>query len=116
MPAAIRGMKHVTMALGHRTSTPMTRSLFLVSTATSSSVTTMTSKAFRLRMNAFRPLGGTAAVAVAALMGAMKLREPKGNLREALLKQKFLFHGAGSANIGLMRLLSEEVGLFSSSS
>ena len=28
--------------------------------------------------------------------------------QESLLKQTFLFHGAGSANIGLMRLLNEE--------
>lgn len=28
--------------------------------------------------------------------------------QETLLKEKFLFHGAGSANIGLMRLLHYE--------
>lgn len=54
---------------------------------------------------------GTAAVALAALLGAMKLRDASSNLRESLLKQTFLFHGAGSANIGLMRLLNEEAGV-----
>ena len=54
---------------------------------------------------------GTAAVALAALLGSMKLRDPTCNVREALLKQTFLFHGAGSANIGLMKLLNEEAGV-----
>jgi len=51
---------------------------------------------------------GTAAVALAALLGSFRLRDPGCNLRESLKQQKYLFHGAGSANIGLMRLLSEE--------
>jgi len=51
---------------------------------------------------------GTAAVAVAGLMGAMKLKKPMlKSLREELTKEVFLFHGAGSANIGVMRLLTE---------
>jgi len=54
---------------------------------------------------------GTAAVALAALLGSMRLRDPKCDLRATLLKQTFLFHGAGSANIGLMRLLHEEAGV-----
>ncbi|CAJ1368803.1 unnamed protein product [Effrenium voratum] len=55
---------------------------------------------------------GTAAVALAALLGAMRLRDPRcPSMRESLTKQKFLFHGAGSANIGLMRLLNEEAGV-----
>ncbi|CAK9080332.1 NADP-dependent malic enzyme (NADP-ME) [Durusdinium trenchii] len=54
---------------------------------------------------------GTAAVALAALLGAMKLRNPYSDPKETLLKEKFLFHGAGSANIGLMRLLHYEAGV-----
>merc|ERR1719215_1943972 len=52
---------------------------------------------------------GTASVCVAALMGAMKLQKPTSkSLREDLKKETFLFHGAGSANIGAMRLLVEQ--------
>mmetsp|Transcript_159961 Transcript_159961/g.307017 ORF Transcript_159961/g.307017 Transcript_159961/m.307017 type:complete len:653 (-) Transcript_159961:53-2011(-) len=59
---------------------------------------------------------GTAAVALAGLFGAVKLRDPGCvDLRSALLKEKFFFHGAGSANIGLMKLLNEEVGVPKSS-
>eukprot|EP00931_Biecheleriopsis_adriatica_P063264 TRINITY_DN38273_c0_g1_i1.p1 TRINITY_DN38273_c0_g1~~TRINITY_DN38273_c0_g1_i1.p1 ORF type:complete len:646 (+),score=140.72 TRINITY_DN38273_c0_g1_i1:96-2033(+) len=55
---------------------------------------------------------GTAAVALAALFGAMKLRDPTcSDLKSALLKETFFFHGAGSANIGLMKLLHEEAGV-----
>lgn len=49
---------------------------------------------------------GTASVAIAGLFGAMKLKKPSTtNLREELKKETFLFHGAGSANIGSMKLL-----------
>lgn len=59
---------------------------------------------------------GTASVGVAALLGAMRLRDSAcANLGEALRKQTFLFHGAGSANIGIMRLLCEEGGVPKSS-
>ncbi|CAE8630418.1 unnamed protein product, partial [Polarella glacialis] len=55
---------------------------------------------------------GTAAVAVAGLLGAIKLRRPDcTNLVEALRQECFLFHGSGSANIGTMALLASEVGV-----
>jgi len=56
---------------------------------------------------------GTAAVAVAGLLGAIKLRDPSPgvDLRAKLREQRFLFHGAGSANIGVMRLLRDEAGV-----
>jgi len=55
---------------------------------------------------------GTAAVAVAALMGAIKLRKPKcTDLVGELGSQTFLFHGAGSANLGTLKLLSQEAGV-----
>jgi len=51
---------------------------------------------------------GTASIAVAGLFGAMRLKKPSlTNLRDALKQETFLFHGAGSANIGSMRLLVE---------
>lgn len=51
---------------------------------------------------------GTAAITVAGLMGAARLKQPaQTNLRQALKKEVFLFHGAGSANIGAMKLLVE---------
>lgn len=51
---------------------------------------------------------GTAAVALAGLLGAMKLRSPDASdLRGMLSKETFLFHGAGSANLGIMTLLCE---------
>jgi len=55
---------------------------------------------------------GTAAVSVAAIMGAIKLRDPKAaGLADLLAKETFLFHGSGSANIGTARLLVEEAGV-----
>jgi len=55
---------------------------------------------------------GTAAVAVAALMGAIKLRKPEcTDLVGELGSQTFLFHGAGSANLGTLKLLSQEAGV-----
>jgi len=55
---------------------------------------------------------GTAAVTVAGLLGAVKLRDPGcrdliGRLRE----QKCLFHGVGAANLGAISLLATEGGL-----
>ena len=59
---------------------------------------------------------GTAAVTVAALLGALKLRDPSCiDLRSSLRKQNFLFHGAGSANIGVLKLLRDETGVPASS-
>merc|ERR1719158_1438683 len=47
---------------------------------------------------------GTASVAVAGLLGAVKLRKPEcTDLISELKKEVFLFHGAGSANIGALR-------------
>jgi len=55
---------------------------------------------------------GTAAVAVAGIMGAIKLRDPAcKDLAAALRNEIFLFHGAGSANLGAMSLLAKEVGV-----
>lgn len=59
---------------------------------------------------------GTAAVAVAALLGAMRLRDPDcKDLKKQLQQERFLFHGAGSANIGVMKLLRNEAGVPASS-
>merc|ERR1719421_2358729 len=52
---------------------------------------------------------GTASVTVAGLLGAVKLRKPEcTDLIGELAKETFLFHGAGSANIGALRLLAYE--------
>lgn len=52
---------------------------------------------------------GTAAVAVAGLMGAIKLKKPAcTDLIAELQKETFFFHGAGSANIGALSLLEKE--------
>jgi malate dehydrogenase (oxaloacetate-decarboxylating)(NADP+) len=52
---------------------------------------------------------GTAAVTVAAVLGAIKLKDPKcTNLVEAMRKETILFHGAGSANLGGASLLVNE--------
>mmetsp|Transcript_141497 Transcript_141497/g.439848 ORF Transcript_141497/g.439848 Transcript_141497/m.439848 type:complete len:338 (-) Transcript_141497:131-1144(-) len=59
---------------------------------------------------------GTASVAVAALLGAMRLQDSAcTDLRQRLRGQRFLFHGAGSANIGVMMLLRDEAGVPASS-
>merc|ERR1719379_3018836 len=55
---------------------------------------------------------GTAAVAVAGLLGAIKLRKPEcTDLISEVRKETFLFHGAGSANIGALLLLANEAGV-----
>jgi len=55
---------------------------------------------------------GTAAVTVAGLLGAIKLRKPEcTDLTSELKKETFLFHGAGSANIGALLLLANEAGV-----
>lgn len=57
---------------------------------------------------------GTAAVTVAGLLGAMRLRssqDPSTDLVAQLREQTFLFHGAGSANLGAAKLLIEEAGV-----
>jgi len=55
---------------------------------------------------------GSAAVAVAGLLGAVKLQKPEcQDLIGELRKQTFLFHGAGSANLGTVALLADEAGV-----
>jgi malate dehydrogenase (oxaloacetate-decarboxylating)(NADP+) len=55
---------------------------------------------------------GTASVAVAGLLGAVKLKKPEcTDLISELKKEVFLFHGAGSANIGALLLLANEAGV-----
>eukprot|EP00928_Gymnodinium_smaydae_P079962 TRINITY_DN63788_c0_g1_i1.p1 TRINITY_DN63788_c0_g1~~TRINITY_DN63788_c0_g1_i1.p1 ORF type:complete len:629 (+),score=111.89 TRINITY_DN63788_c0_g1_i1:41-1888(+) len=52
---------------------------------------------------------GTAAISVAGIMGAIKLRNPAElDLIGALRRETFLFHGAGSANLGAASLLIKE--------
>jgi malate dehydrogenase (oxaloacetate-decarboxylating)(NADP+) len=52
---------------------------------------------------------GTAAIAVAGIMGAIKLKNPQEmDLISALQKETYLFHGAGSANLGALQLLHTE--------
>mmetsp|Transcript_45083 Transcript_45083/g.107140 ORF Transcript_45083/g.107140 Transcript_45083/m.107140 type:complete len:623 (+) Transcript_45083:122-1990(+) len=55
---------------------------------------------------------GTAAVAVAGIMGAIKIKKPScTDLIGALKQETFLFHGAGSANLGALQLLAHEAGV-----
>jgi malic enzyme len=55
---------------------------------------------------------GTAAVIVAGLLGALRLRQPEAcDLRAFLRTQRFLFHGSGSANLGAAALLRSEGGV-----
>jgi len=55
---------------------------------------------------------GTAAVAVAALFGAFRLRnEGCKDVLSAAKTQTYLFYGAGSANIGIMEQLVDNVGV-----
>merc|ERR1719188_329782 len=52
---------------------------------------------------------GTAAVAVAGIMGAIKLKSPTtSDLIAAIKEETFVFFGAGSANIGAASLLIDE--------
>lgn len=60
---------------------------------------------------------GTASVAVAALLGAIKIQlggaagSASGGLISELKKHTYLFHGAGSANVGAAALLVNEAGV-----
>ena len=55
---------------------------------------------------------GTAAVAVAGLCGAIKIRAGAGaSIAEELRRGVYLFHGAGSANLGAAALLTHEAGV-----
>merc|ERR1719188_434324 len=55
---------------------------------------------------------GTAAVAIAALLGAIKIQKPEcKDLIGELKKMRILFHGAGSANLGGAMLIMGEGGL-----
>lgn len=55
---------------------------------------------------------GTAAITVAGIMGAIKLKNPKEkDLISALRRETFLFTGAGSANLGALSLLHKEGGV-----
>mmetsp|Transcript_46618 Transcript_46618/g.129674 ORF Transcript_46618/g.129674 Transcript_46618/m.129674 type:complete len:611 (-) Transcript_46618:97-1929(-) len=59
---------------------------------------------------------GTAAVAVAAVLGAVKIQKPEcTDLIAEIRKMKFLFHGAGSANLGAASLMINEAGVPSTS-
>jgi len=59
---------------------------------------------------------GTAAVAVAGILGAIKIKNPScTELLAELKKEKFIFHGAGAANLGAMSLLHHEAGVPKSS-
>lgn len=70
-------------------------------------------EAFRTKFLCYNDdIQGTAAVCVSGLMGAAKLQNPGcKDLASELRKQRFLFHGSGSANIGAMQLLTREVGV-----
>ena len=55
---------------------------------------------------------GTAAVAVAAVLGGIKIQQPAvTDLVGEARKLRFLFHGAGSANLGAASLLVNEAGV-----
>jgi malate dehydrogenase (oxaloacetate-decarboxylating)(NADP+) len=52
---------------------------------------------------------GTAAICVAGLMGAIKLKKPnEKDLIGAMRDETVLFHGAGSANLGALSLIHKE--------
>jgi len=55
---------------------------------------------------------GTAAIAVAGIMGSIKIRNPnETDVLQALQQQTFLFYGAGTANMGACALLANEAGV-----
>eukprot|EP00947_MAST-08B_sp_MAST-8B-sp1_P005587 g5587.t1 len=55
---------------------------------------------------------GTAAVTVAGILGGLKLKNPgEKDLIGALRREYYLFHGAGSANLGALKLLHAEGGV-----
>eukprot|EP00931_Biecheleriopsis_adriatica_P016073 TRINITY_DN11974_c0_g1_i1.p1 TRINITY_DN11974_c0_g1~~TRINITY_DN11974_c0_g1_i1.p1 ORF type:complete len:622 (+),score=132.73 TRINITY_DN11974_c0_g1_i1:58-1923(+) len=55
---------------------------------------------------------GTAAVAVAAILGGIKIQHPStSDLVAKARSMRFLFHGAGSANLGTAMLLRNEAGV-----
>jgi malate dehydrogenase (oxaloacetate-decarboxylating)(NADP+) len=55
---------------------------------------------------------GTAAVTVAGILGAIKMKKPQcKDLLAELNNETFVFHGAGSANIGALQLLNHEAGV-----
>eukprot|EP00747_Dinoflagellata_sp_TGD_P219509 gnl/TRDRNA2_/TRDRNA2_91613_c1_seq1.p1 gnl/TRDRNA2_/TRDRNA2_91613_c1~~gnl/TRDRNA2_/TRDRNA2_91613_c1_seq1.p1 ORF type:complete len:456 (+),score=109.40 gnl/TRDRNA2_/TRDRNA2_91613_c1_seq1:56-1369(+) len=55
---------------------------------------------------------GTAAVAVAAVLGGVKIQKPNASdLIGEARSMRFLFHGAGSANLGSATLLMNEAGV-----
>ncbi len=55
---------------------------------------------------------GTAAIALAGILGGLRLRNPDSTgLLSQLQKEKYLFHGAGAANLGAANLLVKEAGV-----
>jgi len=59
---------------------------------------------------------GTASVAVAAILGGIKIQRPQSkSLIQEARSLRFLFHGAGSANLGGASLLLQEAGVPASS-
>lgn len=55
---------------------------------------------------------GTAAVALAGILGGLRLRSAeKAGLLSQLQKERFLLHGAGAANLGTADLLIKEAGV-----
>lgn len=55
---------------------------------------------------------GTAAVAIAAVLGAVKIDRPQATSLVGEMRQmKFLFHGSGSANLGCASLIVKEGGV-----
>lgn len=57
---------------------------------------------------------GTAAIAVAGILGGLKLQYPDcKDLVAKLREQRYLFHGAGSANLGAINLLAKAAGVSS---
>jgi malate dehydrogenase (oxaloacetate-decarboxylating)(NADP+) len=59
---------------------------------------------------------GTASVAVAAILGGIKIQKPKcTDLIGEARSMRFLFHGSGSANLGCANLLRNEAGVAATS-
>jgi len=55
---------------------------------------------------------GTAAVTVAGILGALKIKNPEAeDLISLLPREKVLLHGAGSANLGAAQLLTSQGGM-----
>ena len=54
---------------------------------------------------------GTASIAVGAILGGIKVQNPKANVGHEIKNMNVLLHGSGSANLGAANLLINEAGV-----